>query len=94
MSLSSLPQGKWLLHAENGACPHCVGVERLQVDGRRTVRVWDKDMTMVLDDDVLTYCMESGVDSSTCVLYLLEPLPDGDVSNLIPSKHEKEQAFQ
>ena len=40
---------------------------------------------MVLDDDVLTYCMESGVDSSTCVLYLLEPLPDGDVSNLIPS---------
>ena len=62
---------QFLVHVENGSCPHCVAVERLKVDDTFQVTVWDVDGVRTFDDDSFWKCLHEGVDHSTCVLFCL-----------------------
>ncbi|CAJ1441782.1 unnamed protein product [Effrenium voratum] len=75
--IDALPVGKFLLHAENDGSPHCVAVHRREVRGAFEVTVWDTDCALHLSDSAFRRCLSDGVDSKTCVFYLLEQPADG-----------------
>eukprot|EP00435_Cladocopium_sp_Y103_P041761 s1353_g11.t1 len=67
-----LSAGRYLMHAENGASPHCVAVQisdAAEVRDRCKVTVWDVDGVYRLTLGALMDALAQGVDSSTCVLY-------------------------
>lgn len=66
-----LPEGKFLLHVENGPAPHCVAVERTKAGQSVKVKLWDTDGVFTLTDADFERTLADGVDSSTCVLFTL-----------------------
>eukprot|EP00435_Cladocopium_sp_Y103_P030280 s3264_g7.t1 len=79
----TVPEGKFLLHVENGPCPHCVAVERVTAeDGHVNVTVWDVDGVRTYDGATFLHCLHAGVDHSTCVVFTFEA-PEEDNKALL-----------
>lgn len=64
----TLPDGKFLLHCENGGLPHCVAV---QVRDMETT-VWDTDGIFHLRSADLDTALLEGTDAGTCVFFSVE----------------------
>jgi hypothetical protein len=73
-----MPTGQFLLHTENGACPHCVAVDRVAARNGsiKEVTVWDVDAVRKFDDETFCQCLRDGVDHGTCVIFELSSPSD------------------
>ena len=72
---STEPTDKFLLHLENGLCPHCVGVN-VPADPDSEVTIWDADKTYYMNRNVFQRTLLEGVDYGTGVLYFFAA-PEG-----------------
>ncbi len=69
------PTDKFLLHLENGLCPHCVGVN-VPANPDSEVTTWDAEKTYYLNRNVFHQTLLEGVDYGTGVLYFFSA-PEG-----------------
>ena len=59
-------KGKFLIHAENGGTPHCIGVD---VDDTGKCKIFDGCERWTSDTDTISHHWSSAVDASTVVVF-------------------------
>ena len=77
-----LPAGKWLLHLENGSCPHCVAV--CVVDEESPVTVWDIGVRMELSHGAFFDALRNGIDRSSAVIFTFSDASFKSLANQVP----------
>ena len=82
----NVPSGKFLMHTENGQTPHCVAVHR-SPGSEHEVIVWDTDHILKMSDATFRAAVNSGVDRSTVVFFLLEKPETPVLGNMLGEEH-------